>query len=1070
MKHHSPFRDRQPGNMNIWRPLLIMLIISNCSRMTKWHHLWNLVCDKSVLVTVISSVYMAGMMFGLLIIPQFSDRFGRKPVILIVLLVCFVSTLGLTFSPNIIIFSVLRFVIAATDIPGTSMIFIMGQECLSERNRALWGNLSNVSFPIGTLFLTMFSYLTTNWRITQVIAIVPLIIMFILHLKTRPLPAVRVATIAGHVMLSTNRSTVMATSIPIMSIQTRKKLIDFKSILDRNYRDIRKIRQKTNKRNKKTKVTLLDLFKTPEVRIRTLITYLLWFTVAFCYYAFTLNLQDIAGNLFLNMTIASILECGGVFLSSLLLIKVGRRLPTSFLMLFSGLTILLSIAVPTRLIWLKVGLSLLGKTSISMVFAIIYLHTTEYMPTVARSIGLGSSSLFARIGAIISPYVHIIKEVTSQSVVFAIYGVMCILCGLAVLRLPETRNQPLQEFIEDAENYDYKSKRKMDNYLNELVKKTGWWQILMLMSMTLIAFFCGIQNVAMPFYAPLVDHWCAKPNHLKELPTKQWKNYSLPSEETKGGKITYSSCKQFDIDYTNISVADYVSFMDNFKSGNRTVSEKSCSSWTYDKSIWKETIVSDWNLVCDKSVLVSVTSSVYMAGMACGVFIIPQFSDRFGRKPVILIVLLVCFVSTLSLTFSPNIIIFTVLRFLIAATDIPGASMIYVIGQECLSERNRALWGNITSVGFSVGTLVLTMFSYLTKSWRITPLISIVPLIMMFILHLKIPESLRWQLSMGKYDKALKTMKVCSGMNRYTLPSEDILQQEIENIKKEKTIEEKDKRNKKTKVTLLDLFKTPEVRIRTLITYLLWFTVSFCYYAFTLNLQDIAGNLFLNMTIAAILESFGGISSSLLMLKFGRRLPTSFLMFFSGVTILLSIAVPTRLTWLKVGLSLIGRTSISMVFAIMFLHTTEYMPTVARSIGLGSSSLFARFGAIISPYVHELKEVSSESVVFAIYGVMCILCGLSTLRLPETRNQPLQEFIEDAENYDYKSKRTYEYPPHVISVHVLSEGRRSFPSGLICVRNPKEKHDTKQREVGVLNIKSNLGESDPTYVEEVYES
>ncbi|KAG1691501.1 Organic cation transporter protein [Nymphon striatum] len=840
---------------------------------------WNLVCDKSVLVTVISSVYMAGMMFGLLIIPQFSDRFGRKPVILIVLLVCFVSTLGLTFSPNIIIFSVLRFVIAATDIPGTSMIFIMGQECLSERNRALWGNLSNVSFPIGTLFLTMFSYLTTNWRITQVIAIVPLIIMFILIIPES-----------------------LRWQLSVGKYDKALKSMKVSSKLNR----------------------------------------------------YTLPCEDI-----------------------------------------------------------------------------------------------------------------LLQDIAKMKVIINSF-----------LIIPELNHVTLA-----------KIKGKMDNYLNELVKKTGWWQILMLMSMTLIAFFCGIQNVAMPFYAPLVDHWCAKPNHLKELPTKQWKNYSLPSEETKGGKITYSSCKQFDIDYTNISVADYVSFMDNFKSGNRTVSEKSCSSWTYDKSIWKETIVSDWNLVCDKSVLVSVTSSVYMAGMACGVFIIPQFSDRFGRKPVILIVLLVCFVSTLSLTFSPNIIIFTVLRFLIAATDIPGASMIYVIGQECLSERNRALWGNITSVGFSVGTLVLTMFSYLTKSWRITPLISIVPLIMMFILHLKIPESLRWQLSMGKYDKALKTMKVCSGMNRYTLPSEDILQQEIENIKvninnllmfryviliplfqKEKTIEEKDKRNKKTKVTLLDLFKTPEVRIRTLITYLLWFTVSFCYYAFTLNLQDIAGNLFLNMTIAAILESFGGISSSLLMLKFGRRLPTSFLMFFSGVTILLSIAVPTRLTWLKVGLSLIGRTSISMVFAIMFLHTTEYMPTVARSIGLGSSSLFARFGAIISPYVHELKEVSSESVVFAIYGVMCILCGLSTLRLPETRNQPLQEFIEDAENYDYKSKRTYEYPPHVISVHVLSEGRRSFPSGLICVRNPKEKHDTKQREVGVLNIKSNLGESDPTYVEEVYES
>ncbi|KAG1691498.1 Organic cation transporter protein [Nymphon striatum] len=540
--------------------------------------------------------------------------------------------------------------------------------------------------------------------------------------------------------------------------------------------------------------------------------------------------------------------------------------------------------------------------------------------------------------------------------------------------------------------------RRMENYLND---------------MNLISLFCGTQNVAMPFYAPSIDHWCSKPDHLEELSTELWKNYSLPSEETEGGKHTYSSCKQYDIDYKNISVAEYVSFMNNFKSGNRTVSEKSCSSWAYDKSFWKETIVSDWNLVCDKSVLVTVISSVYMAGMMFGLLIIPQFSDRFGRKPVILIVLLVCFVSTLGLTFSPNIIIFSVLRFVIAATDIPGTSMIFIMGQECLSERNRALWGNLSNVSFPIGTLFLTMFSYLTTNWRITQVIAIVPLIIMFILHLIIPESLRWQLSVGKYDKALKSMKVSSKLNRYTLPCEDILLQDIAKMKNEKIIEEKEKRNKKTKVTLLDLFKTPEVRIRTLITYLLWFTVAFCYYAFTLNLQDIAGNLFLNMTIASILECGGVFLSSLLLIKVGRRLPTSFLMLFSGLTILLSIAVPTRkyfynshrLIWLKVGLSLLGKTSISMVFAIIYLHTTEYMPTVARSIGLGSSSLFARIGAIISPYVHIIKEVTSQSVVFAIYGVMCILCGLAVLRLPETRNQPLQEFIEDAENYDYKSKR-----------------------------------------------------------------
>ncbi|KAG1652165.1 Organic cation transporter-like protein [Nymphon striatum] len=588
----------------------------------------------------------------------------------------------------------------------------------------------------------------------------------------------------------------------------------------------------------------------------------------------------------------------------------------------------------------------------------------------------------------------------------------------------------------------------METYLEEMVeKKTGWWQRLAIIGLGLVHLLIPGQNLAMPFYAPQVDHWCSKPSDLQNLSTNLWRNYSLPTDKSMKEKTTYSSCKVFDIDYHNVSVADY------------------------------------WNLVCDRSFLVSVTSSVYMAGMVVGLLFITQLSDKYGRKPVILGCLLSWLISGISLIFSPNFIVFTVIRFITAMVDINCMTIAFVIGQECLNEKSRVTWGNYVGSCSSIGGILLTLLSYYFRNWKIVEVITTVPVTVLLILYLIIPESTRWQISIGHYTNAIKSLKVCAKLNGYQLPNDEALQHEAEKIKNVKEGKEIKNYDKKKEATLLDLFKTPKIRMRTLVSYFLWyqamiakshvlepqrlppteraahfhslrvylqltqwtalstdtldlclwgwkrgerglepvptdndvapesilnfirFTVSFCYFAFTLNIEDIAGNIFMNMIISYALEFVGVFISSILMLKIGRRLPTTFLMIFAGTTILLSIAIPTRLTWLKVGFSLTGRTSVSMVFTIMYLHTTEYMPTTARAIGLGSSSMFARLGSIASPYAHQIKEVTSETVVFVIYGVMCIICGIAVLKLPETRHHPLQQSIEDAENYDYKTKR-----------------------------------------------------------------
>ena len=54
----------------------------------------------------------------------------------------------------------------------------------------------------------------------------------------------------------------------------------------------------------------------------------------------------------------------------------------------------------------------------------------------------------------------------------------------------------------------------------------------------------------------------------------------------------------------------------------------------YDTYYYGTTIVTEWNLICDKIHLASLTQTIYMLGAASSI-IVGYFSDRYGRKKVI---------------------------------------------------------------------------------------------------------------------------------------------------------------------------------------------------------------------------------------------------------------------------------------------------------------------------------------------------------------------------------------------------------------------------------------------------
>ncbi|XP_014663311.1 PREDICTED: organic cation transporter protein-like [Priapulus caudatus] len=90
-------------------------------------------------------------------------------------------------------------------------------------------------------------------------------------------------------------------------------------------------------------------------------------------------------------------------------------------------------------------------------YGICYLYSGELYPTVVRNIGLGSNSTWARVSAILAPYVALLGMYRREYPLL-IFGVLAISAGIAALFLPETKDQELPETLEDGENFGKKQR------------------------------------------------------------------------------------------------------------------------------------------------------------------------------------------------------------------------------------------------------------------------------------------------------------------------------------------------------------------------------------------------------------------------------------------------------------------------------------------------------------------------------------------------------------------------------------------------------------------------------------
>ena len=71
-----------------------------------------------------------------------------------------------------------------------------------------------------------------------------------------------------------------------------------------------------------------------------------------------------------------------------------------------------------------------------------------------------------------------------------------------------------------------------------------------------------------------------------------------------------------------------------------------------------------WDLVCDRNVLMETSQSVFTFGVMLGALSCTTLADKIGRKPIHLGCQWAMILIGVATAFSPNFIVFTVLRFL----------------------------------------------------------------------------------------------------------------------------------------------------------------------------------------------------------------------------------------------------------------------------------------------------------------------------------------------------------------------------------------------------------------------
>ncbi|CAB3402713.1 unnamed protein product [Caenorhabditis bovis] len=521
---------------------------------------------------------------------------------------------------------------------------------------------------------------------------------------------------------------------------------------------------------------------------------------------------------------------------------------------------------------------------------------------------------------------------------------------------------------------------KFDDFLFAYLGEIGKYQKIQFFLVCLPTMIVSMHALSWTFAAVDLPYRCRLPNESlsSSYLTRQLNITKCVDASGKTAKPVYDSPSP-----------DLTCYYDRCHYGN---GEK-CSEHIFDHSKVEYTAVERWEITCDRGWIKATIQAAYYVGQMAGSTIFGLLGDRIGRKKVFFLAILIQIVCAYVIAVAPFWWIYAIAR---AGTGFshPGIFVIaVVIGTELVGPKYRRLSSVITGLFFSLGQVLLGVEAIFFTDYRLLHVVIATPALLFLSYWWIVPESARWLVSQKRFKEADDVLQKAAKTNKVTLPEN--WWEQLDDSGETGSSGEPVRR-----LNSFDLFKTPELRKRTLVVFFLWPVVSMVYYGMAMKANVLGGDIYINFIFAAIIEIPALFIVYFLIDRIGRRFILSGGLFIAGGCLILNWAMGENVsTFIAIVQMLVTKGAITGVYAALYTYSPELFPTVIRNTAMGYCSTIARIGAITASYVSMwIAEQFGKVFMIIPFGTLAVVAALCTIiLLPETMGKPLPETIREIE-------------------------------------------------------------------------